>query len=325
MKSNWEIVAKDLFFSKNDSQDIRLGDLARSCQIENLPENSRFALWGYPDDEGIRINGGRVGAALAPNEIRKFFYKMTPNPWLQSTLEILDLGNLQGDSLSLADRHAQGKQMSYSISKSKTAWISLGGGHDYGYADGAGFLRSHIEEGHRPIVINIDAHLDVRPIDKGFHSGTPFRRLLEEHKGEFDFLEVGIQAQCNSAHHLAWAESYGAKILPLHDIRQSSLLESLKTAAPFLSQQNRRPLWLSFDIDGMSSNEAPGCSQSWTSGLQIQEVSEMFEFLYTHSRFQALSIYEVSPPLDSDSRTSKLAALLAHQFYSLVSDEIKRS
>lgn len=324
MKSYWEPIAKELFFSKRDPQDIRLGDLAKSCAIENLPQASQFAIWGFPDDEGIRLNGGRTGSAQAPNEIRRFFYKMTPNPWIPHHPDILDLGNLQVEQLSLPDRHAQGKKMSYTLTKSKTSWVSLGGGHDYGYADGAGFLRSHIEENRRPLVINIDAHLDVRPTDQGFHSGTPFRRLLEEFKGEFDFLEIGIQPQCNSVHHLGWAESQGALVIPLHEVRNKGLVESLKNLPQIFSQNPLRPLWLSFDIDGMSALEAPGCSQSWASGLHIEEIFEMFHYLKTHTDFQAMSLYEVSPPLDVDHRTSKLAALLTHHFYSMVAEREKR-
>ncbi len=62
--------------------------------------------------------------------------------------------------------------------KAGRIWISLGGGHDYGYGDGAGFIEGHLIAGQRrPLILNFDAHLDVRPIDRGFTSGTPFFRI----------------------------------------------------------------------------------------------------------------------------------------------------
>jgi formiminoglutamase len=80
--SIWEANDPAIFFSKNDPQDIRLGDLAKAASF-NSPINSDLSIWGYPDDEGIFLNGGRPGAHKAPEQIRKFFYKMTPHTDLQ--------------------------------------------------------------------------------------------------------------------------------------------------------------------------------------------------------------------------------------------------
>ena len=66
----------ELFFSKNDLKDPRLGELFKNYETE--PQNLDYMIFGYPDDEGIRLNGGRPGSALAPNLIRQFLYKMTP-------------------------------------------------------------------------------------------------------------------------------------------------------------------------------------------------------------------------------------------------------
>jgi formiminoglutamase len=316
MSQEWQASPSDLFFSKNDKNDPRLGEFARSVIATEIPNNSSFLLWGYPDDEGILLNGGRIGAAEGPAQIRRYLYRMTPGRENQKPLPILDLGNLSMTN-SLPERHASAKRMAYVMTQTGLPWLSLGGGHDYGYSDGAGFLRSWIEKGQRPLVVNIDAHLDVRPADHGFNSGTPFRRLLEEFAGSFDFIEFGIQDQCNSAQHQEWAESQGAKIISLNEIRERGLKTLLQETS--LWGPHRRPLWLSLDIDGLTSTEAPGCSQSWTRGLTTEEVFLMFKFFDQTFQWQALSIYEVSPPLDVAFQTSKLAALLAHRFYNLKS------
>ncbi len=59
-------TSSELFFSKNDPNDIRLGELFKTLVTQTIKEND-IVISGYPDDEGIRLNGGRVGAALAPN------------------------------------------------------------------------------------------------------------------------------------------------------------------------------------------------------------------------------------------------------------------
>ena len=43
----------NLFFSREDANDPRLGDLVKKSGEEGV------AILGYPDDEGIKLNGGR--------------------------------------------------------------------------------------------------------------------------------------------------------------------------------------------------------------------------------------------------------------------------
>src|SRR5688572_23523424 len=38
----------------------------------------RPVLVGFPQDEGVRRNGGRPGAAQAPGEVRRWLYRLTP-------------------------------------------------------------------------------------------------------------------------------------------------------------------------------------------------------------------------------------------------------
>lgn len=309
----WLSTDPSLFFSKNDPQDLRLGDCARNYQGSLSGLTSDLLLWGYPDHEGIQLNGGRVGAGLAPEQIRKIFYKMTPHVLIRKKPQILDLGNINS-ALSLADRHNQGAALSELATESEIPWAGLGGGHDYGYADGAGFLRASLRKKLRPVVINFDAHLDVRPTTNGLNSGTPFHRLLSEFDGEFDFFEVGLQPHCNSQVHWDWALSKGAHLVPLSQIQEEGLLSYLQN---ILQNFKHRPLWLSLDIDAIQSSEAPGCSQSWTTGLKTTEIFSLMSWLIDTFEWKAFSIYEVSPPLDSDNRTSKLAAQFLHHYLSL--------
>jgi formiminoglutamase len=308
-----------LFFSKNDSQDPRLGELSKAKTFSDLASSSEeFVIVGYPDDEGIRINGGRPGAALAPDQIRSSFYKMTPSVFSQKTTGVSDLGNLEIEGVELAERHQRARTIAREVLRNRNKLLSLGGGHDFGYSDGAAFIEATRElqssSKNKPIIFNFDAHLDVRSTEKGPTSGTPFFRLLTEFPGEFDLVEVGIQPQCNSRNHLRWAEEQGAQIISLEEIQHKGLLNSIK---PWLSGEPLRPCFLSVDIDGFPSSEAPGCSQSWTTGIKTLEFLEVLHKLPQHFDVLGMGIYEVSPPLDSDHRTSKLAALLLHHFIHL--------
>ncbi len=299
-----------LFFKKNDPEDLRLGEIVQT-ELETKPA---LAILGYPDDDGIVKNGGRPGAALAPDTIRKYFYKMTPPPFSKPKLPLVDLGNLNISEISsLEDRHEKAEVELKKIFKNKHKILSFGGGHDYGYPDGSAFIESF----KNPLVINFDAHFDVRPLDRGITSGTPFFRLLEK-KIKFDFVEAGIQSQCASRHHYDYLKKKKAEVLSFDDLMNSKKSFSewvIKRLSKYLKKS--RPTFLSLDIDVFSSVFAPGASQSWPIGVDPAEFIKLLDLLHKKLDIRMLGIYEVSPPLDIDDRTSKLAAQIAHHFWTL--------
>jgi arginase family enzyme len=65
-----------LFFTRNDRNDPRLGQIVSSKEKDY--DAADIIILGCPQDEGVRRNGGRAGAAAAPNAIRDQFYKLTP-------------------------------------------------------------------------------------------------------------------------------------------------------------------------------------------------------------------------------------------------------
>jgi formiminoglutamase len=314
-----------LFFSKDDPQDIRLGELVKSVALPgtnvdtDTHQGGQFAILGYPDDEGIQLNGGRAGAKLAPDTIRKIFYKMTPpHNWKKNFPFIFDIGNVP-DSTSLDARHDIALKAVNEISNTDIKIISLGGGHDYGYVDGHAFLEKNIKRSHavKPVIINFDAHLDVRPNNKSGvitnHSGTPFYRLKEKFKDSFHLIEIGLQPHCNSRTHWEWALENNIDLMTLDSV-ESTDWDSVWQNKTISGITKNTPVFISFDIDGLAISDAGGCSQAWPTGLKISECLAFLKRLYEQSNTQGLGIYEVSPPLDTDSKTSKAAALLMYNF-----------
>ncbi|MBX2986329.1 MAG: formimidoylglutamase [Bdellovibrionaceae bacterium] len=311
--AHFQAVDPNLLFSRQDPADPRWGE--RVLTARPAHSGSLVQLFGWPDDEGIRLNGGRPGAAQAPDRIRRFLYRMTPAVDVDTAPPALwDRGNLLTAPADLAERHRRAREAAHEAHARGDRTLSFGGGHDYGFPDSAAFLQAYAREGRRPVVVNFDAHLDVRPADHGFHSGTPFRRLIEEFHGRFDFLEIGLQPQCNSREHWAWARSRGAELWGSFETPDSAgLLTRLDSWA---AARRGQELFISLDIDALNSEAAPGCSQSWAWGLSPVSVTQALRRLYQLFDVRGLGLYEVSPPLDQDDRTSKLAALFAHDFLS---------
>lgn len=295
-------ISDHFVFKSSNPLDPRI-----STHLTDSFDESQVHIWGYPDDEGIHLNGGRLGAAQGPDEIRKAFYKMTPGRLRD--FKIMDRGDINMTK-KLEDRHDLALQAVKHSLASKKFVLTLGGGHDYGYPDAKGFVETFKKSKKKPVVLNFDAHLDVRPLHQGLTSGTPFYRLLDEHASNLHFFEIGIQEHCNSAEHIQWCKSKKGKILFQNQIEKQGLESSLKKS---LTGLKGHPAYISIDIDGFSSDTAPGCSQSWPTGFQADDFFKTLDFVFKYLDVKSLGVYEVSPPLDVQPLTSRLAALILYR------------
>jgi formiminoglutamase len=278
-------------------------------------------LWGLPSDLGVQMNGGRAGASEGPANIRRFLYRLTWDPrrlaeaWRPP--EIYDLGDLffHGDE-SLGQRDDMSLKWTQLIrdkliERSKGSWvlpIVLGGGHEWAYSSMLPFL-----EGLDPtetLIVNIDAHLDARPLtDKGPHSGTPFYRLLQQ-RPELarSFWEWGIQPTSCALSHWQWVVSRGGQVV-FRDGCEAGLSPLQRSKG-----DRRKKIFLSIDIDAFDISLAPGCSAPAHGGLAWSDFLKLKNALQSLGDLHWLGIFEVAPPLDDLSqRTSRLAARLIHE------------
>lgn len=302
--SHWSPAPRETASPNQDPADPRLANLLGNQS--QSPQKS-FVIQGFPDDEGIRLNGGRTGAALAPDLIRTFLYRMTPS-WPLGQVQLLDQGNWASNSQqSLHEKQNSQREALLKTHQQALIPIGLGGGHDLAFPHIAAFLDFYLSKGLRPLVVNFDAHLDVRPLKNNSpHSGSPFFQLLDEFKSKFDFVELGYQDQCNSLAHRDWAQSQGAKLWNL----QEALTLTPEILFPF---KKMAPVFLSIDIDAFNSQLAPGCSAPSAQGLDLATFTKCIDHLLKNYKLGGAGIYEVSPPLDVQNLTSRLAALLVYE------------
>src|SRR5699024_524042 len=162
-----------------NNQDPRL---AHFLQASN--KHPKVALIGFPSDEGVKRNGGRPGAAGAPDEIRKQLYKLTPDAQnieaFTSILEqTIDAGNITVSGELEADQQRLGEVVAEYLKKDIIP-IILGGEHGTAFGHFLGYAKADLKTS----IFNLDAHTDVRPLKNGkSHSGSPFRQALEHKSG----------------------------------------------------------------------------------------------------------------------------------------------
>jgi formiminoglutamase len=309
------------------ADDPRVGDLAgRGLEAGAWPT---VALIGFPCDEGVRRNGGRVGAAQAPDRIRHWFYRLTPGhgPHLYALLgRLYDFGNLRVEADLEAAQARLGEAVAACLAHD-TLPIVIGGGHETAFGHFLGYATSE-----RPVaILNWDAHPDVRPLlDSGGHSGSPFRQVLEHASGACrGYLAAGLLPHAAAAAHVDYITSRRGQVVWRDEITAERISEIYR--APFVERRrrdverlapgiardsgNRDPgLVVSFDVDAVDQAFAPAVSAPAAGGLSIDLWLHAAREAGASSRVSSIDIVEVNPSLDRDDQTSRLAALTIWTF-----------
>ena len=293
---------QELFFKKNDPNDVRLGEIV-STSFENY-EQSEIIILGCPQDEGVSRNKGRVGAALAPDAIRTQFYKLSN---FGISTAIFDLGDTIIQK-TLEETHDLHTQIVEQVLRDGKQLIIIGGGNDVSFADGAAMAKVFGKENWS--ALNIDAHFDVRS-DAPRNSGTPYRQLLEENfLLPQNFYEIGYQSQANSAVYFDYLKNLGSTTVSLEEFQKN---DSLEKALRSLLPADHSLFW-GFDTDVVRAADAPGVSAPSPIGLTAEEFIDLAGFAGSLEKTKIIEFTEVNPNFDIDSRTAKLAAIAMHKF-----------
>ena len=300
---------ESLFFRKNDRNDVRLGEII-SAREEDYAA-AEIVIIGCPQDEGVIRNNGREGARLAPDAIRREFYKLTP---FGIKTKIFDFGNtIIKDTLE--ETHDAHCRIVTQILNDGKKIIALGGGNDLSYPDGCAM--SEVFGKSNWIAINIDAHFDVRA-DLTRNSGTPYRQLLEEKLLKPDyFYEIGFQPQLASPVYHRYLQNLGVNIISLDQLRsrETADLEIRELIRQkFISHSSSLSTFFGFDMDAVRSSEAPGVSAPNPFGLRAGEFLTLVQFAAKLSNTKMIEFTEVNPNFDIDNRTTKLVAVAMHKF-----------
>lgn len=302
---------ESLFFTRNDKNDPRLGQVVRREPDDYY--SADIVIVGCPQDEGVRRNNGRVGAAAAPDAIREQFYRLTP---FNIKKKIFDLGNVIIGGTLEETHGTQFNVVSQLLSDGKRI-IVLGGGNDISYPDGCAMAEVFGPE--QWIGVNIDAQLDVR-IAEQRNSGTPYRQLLEEkHLLPTYFYEVGYQTHFCSPVYYEYIRNLGVHRISLELLRsraEADIEIKEQIRQKFIGHSSSLNTFFGFDLDVVRSADAPGTSAPSPLGLRAGEFITLVKYAASLANTKIIEFSEVNPTYDVDNRTTKLVAIGMHRFCS---------
>ena len=265
----------------------------------------RVILLGFPSDEGVRRNGGRVGAAGGPEALRTALYHLVADARSAGFEDLVrhtrDLGDVEVSGDVESDQRDLGETLAPYLD-SGTFTIVLGGGHETSYGHFLGYRRAR----RRVAIINWDAHADVRELKEGkAHSGSPFRQAIEDPSERCgSYTVAGLQPHLVARAHLEFVERHGRAVW-----RDEVGPETIH--ALYCGQSP--PTLASFDLDAVDQAEAPGVSAPNAGGLG----SDLWlAAAYAAGRCDAVTsadVVELNPRVDRDGQTARLAALTVWQ------------
>ena len=238
-------------------------------------EAADIVILGCPQDEGVRRNKGRVGAADAPNAIREQFYRLTT---FNIKRRVYDLGDVSLNG-SLEETHEGLTAVVSQIIRDGKRVIVLGGGNDISFADGRAMAGVYGPDWW--IGVSVDSHLDVRIADER-NSGTQFRQLLEGgHLLPEYFYEVAFQSHFCSPAYYRYIRDLGVNRISLELLRSREeadieLKEGIRQK--FIGHSSSMNTFFGFDMDAVRSADAPGTSSAvaaWPEGGRIHNPGEI--------------------------------------------------
>ena len=273
-------------------------------------------LLGVPFDAATTY---RPGARFAPYEIRRVSalvqgFHPVHKVDVFSVLRAADGGNVAVPPFSAALARDVIENDVGLVVRAGAVPFAVGGDHSIALPA----MRAVAKE-HGPLaVIHVDAHLDTSDDavwGDAYHHGTPLRHAIEEGLVERGQLhQIGIRASWGYPEEGALAADHGAV---LYDPDAIAARGAAFVGAQVAAAVGARPVYLTFDVDGVDPAFAPGTGTPVPGGLSSREAIALLRAL-AGVRLVAMDLVEVCPALDHADVTSHLAAHLLYEGLSLV-------
>ncbi len=259
-----------------------------------------IVIQGAPFDLATTL---RPGTRFGPNAVRTatagLHWEPLRWPWTFDVYErkrIVDRGNVEFAFADMAGMAAALQRDTEAILTKGARVLTLGGDHYITLP----LLRAHAAK-HGPLAfIQFDAHCDTD--DAAFdHHGVMFHKAVGEKLIDpAHAVQVGIRTWYDPATHKF-------KVI---DADRATELGPKQTAAKIRTIVGDRPVYLTFDIDGLDPAFAPGTGTPVAGGLSTNFALQMLRALIGLNIIGA-DLVEVSPPYDPAGVTALAGATVA--------------
>lgn len=306
---NYEATEQTIWQGRKDS--LAAERFFQKTKLINLHNQSLTkiqngtAILGFCSEEGIRRNEGRIGAKLGPLELRKQLAKLA----FHAAKQFVDVGNIVCET-DLESAQQQFSELVHYCHQQGYKTLALGGGHEIAWGHFCGLTKHYPKLG----IINFDAHFDLRSLKEGQYatSGSPFFQIAEycsSNSRQFNYCCLGIQKTGNTNELFTRADSLAVSYLTAEQIYQQSTNDLFNFLNKFIAQHDH--IYLGLCLDVFAECFAPGVSAPQALGLTPWQVVPLLKYILQTGKVIGVDIAELSPPLDTEHKTARLAANIA--------------
>lgn len=267
-----------------------------------------IAVVGVPLDCGT---SNRAGSRYGPRQIRAESvlvrpYAMATGAAPFDSFHVGDTGDVALNAYSLEKSVELIEGHFDEVLESGVKTLAIGGDHTITLP----ILRAQAKR-HGPMaVVHVDAHADMNDqmFGEAVTHGTVFRRAIEEGLIEPSaMVQIGLRATGYAADDFDWARRQGVRVVTAEECWYQSLEPLMAEVREQIGPQ--RPVYLSFDIDGLDPSVAPGTGTPEPGGLMTSQGLEVIRGVFGLNLIGA-DLVEVSPPYDTTGNTALLGANL---------------
>lgn len=304
-------VDMSLWQGREDPED---GELALRWHDKVQPwaagvqEAAGVVLLGFACDEGVRRNKGRVGAAGAPQAVRK----LLANTAWHLNRPVYDGGDVSCPDGDLDAAHGRLAERVAAALDLGHFPLVLGGGHEVAFGSWSG-LNRHLGGSGKVGIINFDAHFDLRMKLELASSGTPFFQIAEQCAAQgtpFHYACLGVAETANTRALFARADELGVWYVKDEAMSERTLPTLQSGLDAFIADCDH--LYLTIDLDVLPSAVMPGVSAPAARGVELAVIEPLIAHVRASGKLRLADLAEYNPTLDQDNRSARVAARLVH-------------
>jgi arginase len=276
---------------------------------------ARVDVVGVPMDLGA----DRRGVDMGPSAIR---YARLKESLERLGLTVTDHGNLRvpvPESATVAEQNAKYFPIIKAVCDELAGIVQnvveqgsfplvLGGDHSIAMGTIAGIARAR---GKAPGVIWVDAHGDINtPLTSptGNVHGMPVHFALEQHAVDPARMAfIGLRDVDDGEKRTI--RELGVKAFTMADVDRLGMSRVVDEALAIVAD-GENSVHVSFDMDGVDPQEAPGVGTPVRGGITYREAHLLMEGVAASGTLGSLEITEINPILDRENRTAILAVEL---------------
>ena len=249
---------------------------------------------GIPFDENCSYIRG---PAEAPDEVEKYLFPQSANPWSETGIDLKKMGEFQyvgALDFNGKDAFEVIESVAELTFQEKRAPIFVGGDHSITFPLMKGVAKHHSDI----TILHIDAHPDLYDDYEGnpLSHASPFARIMEAGLAR-RLIQIGIRTSTD--HLRGQVKRFGVEQYDMASMQEIPTLEF------------DGPVYMTIDMDGLDPAFAPGVSHREPGGLSSREVINLIHRAGPY--LVGGDVVEYNPRCDLDHVTAMVTARLVRE------------